>query len=132
MASPPPRRQVKVSAVDLPERPTRGEANLARRRSRSHESKSHLGFLLAKCGKKWPRNRAVCLSGGKGSKTAAGENQVAVAAPTAAAADKHNEIIASALGSFTRPLPLLLKRDRRRLLVIRLPPRMDEPHAWDF
>ena len=47
-----------------------------------------------------------CLdSGGKGSKTAAGENQVAVAAPTAAAAaDKHNEIIASALGSLALSL----------------------------
>ena len=45
------------------------------------------------------------LSGGKGSKTAAGENQVAVAAPTAAAAaDKHNEIIASALGSLALSL----------------------------
>ena len=135
MASPPPRRQVKVSAVDLPERPTRGEANLARRRSRSHESKSHWGFLLAKCGKKWPRNRAVLsvrrqrVKNGRRRKSGCGGG---TDCGGGAAADKHNEIIASALGSFTRPLPLLLKRDRRRLLVIRLPPRMDEPHAWDF
>ena len=66
------------------------------------------------------------MVGGKGSETAAGENQVAVAA-----ADKHNEIIASVLSSL--PLaPLQLKRDRRRLLVIRLPPRMDELHAWNI
>ena len=56
--------------------------------------------------------KPCCLSGGKGSKTAAGENQVAVAAPTvaAAAADKHNEIIASALGSLTLALSLALCR----------------------